>query len=143
MTKRTSLDLYDMDEFPREMRLYLKNFGLHFNKKACDEAVKGLKRKNPATGKDEPIEAKSKDEVEQILTKYGVKLDNNTLYDFVFVYNMALSDFFKSSLVDERQMALFVKDYVDDPDQVDGFIFNRWFGDRMLQGNPIEWSDLL
>lgn len=141
--QRTNLDLYDMDEFPREMRTYLKNFGLHFNKKACEEAVKGLKRKNPATGKEEPIEAKSKDEVEQVLTKYGIKLDNNVLYDFVFVYNMALSDFYKSSLADEKALATFTKDYVDDGDQADGFIFNRWFGDRMLAGKPIEWGDLL
>lgn len=143
MKKKTNLDLFDMTEYPREMRRYLANYGFHFNKLACHEAIKHLYRLNNATGQTEPIEAKTKEEVEQILAKNGVKLDNNTLYDFVWVYNMLASDFGKSAMEDEAHLAKGVKDMIDDPDQPDGFIFNRWISDRMFAGLPIEWADLI
>lgn len=143
MSQKLNLDLFDMSEFPSAMRVYLKNFGFHFNKKACEEAVKWLKRKNPATGKVEPIDAKTKDEVEEILKKNKVELENCTLYDAVWVYNMLYSDNWKSAIDDEMHLCKGVKDMIDDPDQPDGFIFNRWFADRMFAGNPIEWEDLI
>lgn len=143
MKDKINLDLIDMSDYPRAMRAYLKNYGFHFNKKACEEAVKGLKRKNPATGKEEPIDAKSKEEVEQMLVKHNVKLDNNTLYDFVWVYNMLMSDYWKSAVEDELHLCRAVKDMIDDIDQRDGFIFNRWMSDRMFNGEPIGWDDLL
>ena len=37
----------------------------------------------------------------------------------------------------------FREDYVDDEDQADGFIFNRWYADMVRKGMPIEWNDLL
>lgn len=143
MKQKLNLDLLDMSEYPREMRTYLKNYGFHFNKRACDDAIKSLKRRNQATDKDEPIEPKSKEEIEQLLIKYNVKLENNTLYDFVWVYNMLFSDYWKSAIEDEKHLALAVKDMIDDPDQNDGFIFNRWISDRFFNGEPIEWADLL
>lgn len=45
------LDSYD--EIPAEMRSYLRHNGWNFNKKACDLAVHGMKKINPATGKKE------------------------------------------------------------------------------------------
>lgn len=143
MKDKLNLDLIDMTEYPKSMKLYLKNYGFHFNKKAYEEAVKGLRRKNPATGKDEPIDAKGKEEIEQILVKHAIKLENNALYDFVWVYNMLMSDYWKSAIEDELHLARAVKDMIDDPDQRDGFIFNRWISDRLFNGCPIEWEDLV
>lgn len=135
--------MFDLSDYPREMLAYLKNYGFHFNRKACEEAVKHLKRKNPATGKEEPIEPKRKEDIEQILAKNGVKLENNALYDFVWAYNMLMSDNWKSGIDDEPHLCKAVKDMVDDVDHRDGFIFNRWIADRMFDGDPIEWADLL
>lgn len=143
MKEKLNLDLFDLADYPKEMLSYLKNYGFHFNKKACEEAVKGLKRRNPASGKEEPIDAKSKEEIEQIMVKYNIKLENNTLYDFVWVYNMLMSDYWKSAIEDELHLAKAVKDMIDDVDQRDGFIFNRWISDRMFNGEPIEWADFV
>lgn len=143
MKEKLNLDLFDMSEYPKELRVYLKNYGFHFNKKACDEAVKYLKRKNPATGKEEPIEPKRKEDIEQMLVRNNIKLENNTLYDFVWVYNMIVSDNWKSGVDDELHLCKMVKDMIDDVDHRDGFIFNRWMSDRMFDGNPIEWSELI
>lgn len=143
MKEKLKLDLFDFSDYPKDFKKYLKSYGFHFNKKACEEAVKGLKRKNPATGKNEPIEPKPKEEVEQSLQKHGIILQNNAMYDFVWVFNMCYSDYWKSSIEDEAHLARITKDIIDDPDQPDGFIFNRWVSDRMFAGCPIEWGDLI
>ena len=71
------------------------------------------------------------------------KLENADNYDFVYVANMARADFFKSSLKDEAALAQFIKDMVDDPDQEDGFIFNRFYADCNHNGIGIPWDDVL
>lgn len=138
---RQSLDIWD--DFPPEAVKYFKNFGFHFNAKACKVAVEGMYKRNTATNKMEKIEPWTKDQVDEMLKNHGVVLENNTLHDYVFVANMAKADFFKSSLPTEKEVAMWIKDYVDDPDAVDGQIFNRWFSDRMLSGNPVDWAEIL
>ena len=138
---KQSLDQWE--DFPLEAKKYFKNFGYHFNAKACKLAVGAMKRKNATTGKIEKIEPWSKDEVDELLKKHNIILENNELHDYVYVANMAKADFLKSSLPTEKEVALYVKDVIDDPDAVDGQVFNRWFSDRMLQGHPIEWAELL
>ena len=143
MKEKMNLDLFDMSDYPPAAQKYFKNYGMHFNKKACEVAIKSLKRRNPATGKEEPIESKNKDEIEQILVKNNVKLENNTMHDFVWVYNMLMSDYWKSGIDDEAHLCKAVKDMIDDVDQRDGFIFNRWIADRMFNGDPIDWEEIL
>lgn len=138
---RIPLDIYD--DKPRGMKKYIQNYGYHFSKKAAEYAVSRMKRYNPSTNKLERVEYIDKEQVEELLTKYGIELKYNELYDFVYVFNMARSDFFKSSLPTEEMLCKFVADYVDDPDQSDGFIFNRWYADCVHAGIPIEWDDIL
>lgn len=125
------------------MEAYLSNFGWHFNKKMCDFAVSLMKKINPATGKKERIEPISKEKVEELLTKYGMKLDNNSLYDFVYVANMGKADFFKSSIPDEQHLAVYVKDVIDDPDAPDGTTTRRWYATMIAAGEPIEWDEMI
>lgn len=135
------LDMYEI--MPREQRSYLANYGWSFNRRACMHAIKHMMRKNPASGKEEPIEMKTKEEIEEILKKYNIKLEHNKGYDFVYVYHMAMSDYFKSSLADEQHVAMFVKDYIDDIDNPGGNAFRKWYVDMIAKGFPVEWADLL
>lgn len=135
------LDLYEA--MPRDMRSYLSNYGWSFSRRACEHAIKAMRRKNPATGKDEPIEIKKKEEVEELLSKHNIKLEHNKGYDFVYVYHMAYADYFKSSITDEQHLALFVKDAIDDPDNPGGNWFRKFYVDCIAKGEPVEWFDLL
>lgn len=139
---KPALDTYDFYR-PREMSQYLSYRGWHFDKKLCEHAVSLMKKKNPSTGKLEEIEPMGKEQVDDLLLKYGIKLENNTLYDYVYVANMARADFYKSSLPDEKSIALFVKDYVDDPDAADGTIMRRWYATMVANGCGVEWSEFL
>lgn len=129
---RTSLDSFD--DRPRDMRNYLKYYGLHFNKKLCDFAVSKMDHgKQPMT----------KDVADEILKKHGIKLVHNELYDYVYVINMGNNDFLGSSITDEKHLALYVKDVIDDKDGYDGIVFNRWYADMSRLGIPIEWEEML
>ena len=92
---RTSLNLYD--DRPLSMKRYLKYFGQHFNKKLCQFAVSKMKHgKTPIT----------KEQVDEMLKKYNIHLDNNELYDYVYVCNMGNNDFMDSSIADEKHLAM-------------------------------------
>ena len=138
---REPLDIYD--ERPQEMVSYLRHNGMHFNGKAQRFASSLMRKRNPATGKNERIETWSKDQVDEMLKRNGVTLENATGQDYVFVANMAKADFLGSSIEDEAHLARYVKDVVDDPDQADGFIFNRWYADTVRSGIPVDWEEIL
>lgn len=139
--KRISLDTYD--EIPREMRIYLQHNGWHFNKRACKYAVSMMKRRNPASGKIERIEPYTKEQVEELLAKNGVSIEDTSNYDFVFVANMGKADYLKSSIPDEAHLALYVKDVLDDPDAEDGVTMRRWYATMVANGVGVDWSELL
>ena len=63
--------------------------------------------------------------------------------DHVYVANMCKADFWGKSIKDEESLAHYIKDTVDDVDQKDGFIFNRFYADCCHNGMPIPWEDLL
>lgn len=130
-----SLDLYE--EMPKAMRSYLSNYGWNFNKKAFDCAV------NKMTKKGEKVNTMSKSEVEEILEKHGINLENNIGYNAAFVYNMGLADYMKSSIADEAHLALYVKDVIDDTDNKGGNVFRKWYVDCVAKGEPVFWEDML
>ncbi len=138
---RIPLDAYDMKT--PEMRAYLRNHGYHFGRKACEEAVRQMKWLNPTTGEKERIEPLTKERVEELLAKYGIELEHNTEYDFVYVANMGRADYFKSSIPDEQHLARYIKDVIDDPDNKGGNVFRHWLTDMDKKGEPILWEDIL
>ena len=84
-----------------------------------------------------------KDRVDEILQSQSLTLENDIGYDSVYVANMAKADFWNSSINSEAQLAQFIKDMIDDEDQKDGFVFNRFYADCCHNGTPIPWEDLL
>ena len=129
---KTPLDSFDVK--PKDMVNYLKYYGLHFNKKLCDFAVSKMRH-----GKA-PI---SKQKASEILERHGIKLEYNELYDYVYVINMGNNDFYESSIPDEKHLAMYVKDVIDDKDGYDGIVFNRWYADMVRLGIPIDWEEML
>lgn len=136
------LDIYD-DYRPKAMTAYLKTYGWNFNKKAYEDAVNGMRKVNPATGKKERIEAPTKEKVDEILKRYGITLEHNKGYNYLYTFAMGMSDYYKSSIPDEQHLALYVKDVIDDPDNEGGNVFRKYFADCVAKGLPIEWEDWL
>lgn len=119
------------------MREYVENYGFTFNKKAYEYAVSLMRGKN---GKIQPAK---KEEVEELLKRYGIELQKNKGYNAAFVFSMAKADFWQSSISDEHHLALFVKDYIDDPDGNDEIPFRRWLATMVAAGEPVYWEELI
>lgn len=130
-----SLD--DYDDRPREMVNYLQYNGWHFNKKMCEFAIKNMYKKG------KKLEILTKEQIDQLLTKYNIVINNNQLWDYVYVANMGKADFLGSSLTNELQLATFIKDYIDDEDAYDGMPFSRFYIDTVKKGIPIDWEGML
>jgi hypothetical protein len=132
---RPALDLYD--ELPKAMRKYLMHNGWHFNKSLCDFAVSLM------TKHGKPLEPLSKETVDKLLEINKVRLDNNVGYDYVFVANMCKADYYGSSITDDRHVALFIKDTIDDEDAADGTTLRRWYATMVANGVMVNWDDSL
>ena len=134
-------EMGNYDEIPEGMKIYINNYGCHFSKRLCEEAVSRMYVKSGA--KKEYIKPYTKEQVDRLLEAYGISLTRNKLYDHVYVCNMCIADYLNRSVPDEKHMAQFIKDTIDDPDATEGFIFNRFIGDCYFMNNPIEWEDIL
>lgn len=117
---------------------YMATYGGHFSKNMCEWAVGMMK------GKDKKrIEPWSKEQVDNMLKRYGITLENDKGYDKVYVANMCKADFFEKSVPDESHVAMYVKDLLDDPDGYDELVFNRFMMDCIGKGVPVMWEDML
>lgn len=116
---------------------YLRYNGPHFSKKLADWAISKMK-KNGKT-----LQATSKQDIDKLIQTLNIVIENNSLYDYVYVYNMAKADFYGSSLDNDRQLIRFVKDYLDDEDGYDGIAFNRFLADCARKGVAIDWESMI
>lgn len=132
---RTPLDTYDT--IAPDMRAYLGSYGWHFNKKVYTFAVQQMKS---TAGKQMPY---TKEDVEAMLKTHGVELKNNVGYDAVYVASMCKADYYGSSIADDKHMALFIKDTIDDVDAADGNVMRKWYASMVGAGIPVEWAELL
>ena len=128
--------------FPSGMEEYLSQYGWHFSKKMCEWAVSRMYKRN-SLDKKIPIQSWNKDSVDKLLNKYGVTIENKIGYDYLFAANMCIADYYGSSIIDEQHVALFIKDYVDDPDGYEELPFTRFYADCIGSGVPINWEDML
>lgn len=138
----TCNDLTRYDFVPSDMRKYLGTYGAHFNKHLCDFAV-SMMRKRETSGAIAKITPMSRDEVRTLLESEKITLNNDALYDSVYVANMCKADFLGGSIPDKAHQAKFVKEVIDDPDGYPGMVFNRWYADMCKMGIIIDWEDML
>lgn len=78
-----------------------------------------------------------------MLEKHNIKLKNNIGYNFVYIFNMILADYWKSSIEDEAHLCRMVKDIIDDVDDNPENIFRRWIISMDGNGEPIDWEELI
>ena len=124
------------------MEDYLSVNGWHFNKKMCDWAV-GRMHKKGKDGEDAKLEPYDYARCETVMKQAGVDMSKFIGYDFVYVFNMGRADFIGSSITDEPHLALYVKDYLTDPDGYEGVAFTRFYADCIGKGTMIPWERML
>lgn len=129
------------DEMPEAMVAYMRHYGPHFNRKLFEFAVSLMTKEQ--NGKETRVTPYSKEQVKNLLGSNGITLRNDQLYDSTYVACMCKADFLGSSISDEKHLAMYIKDVIDDPDGYDGIVFNRWYADMCYTGVAIDWEEML
>ena len=129
------------DEIPEGMKVYINNYGCHFNKKLCDFATGRMYKE--VGGKKQYIQPYTKEQTDVLLKQHNVQVERNTLYDAVYVINMGKADYLGSSVPNEQYLAKYVKDVLDDADADDGYVFNSFYAKCMFCNVPIDWDDMI
>lgn len=105
-------------------------------------ATKLMFKRNIKTNRDEPIEAYTKEEVDELLKEYNVEVKNKIMYDYVFAATMCKADYLGKSIPDKEHLAMYVKDTIDDVDASDETTFRRWVATMVGNGLPIDWYEI-
>lgn len=135
------LDIYDFDLMPRSKKIYIMQNGNHFNKALFEYAASLMFKENKQTGKKDKVSVYTKDEVDAILKKYNVEVENKGMYDYMYVAQSIRADYWGGSITEEQKLALHIKEVCDDPDKPDGYTFKSWCLRMDMVGEPVDWED--
>lgn len=127
---------------PRAMTRYLMNNGWHFDKATCGYAVSLMRKKNPVNSQLEPVQMMTKEQVDDLLKRHNVKLQNDVGYDAVYVANFGKHTLAKS-VPDEQHLAMYVKEKIDDHNAADGTIMREWYARMIACGMMVDWLAML
>lgn len=116
---------------------YIERYGKHFNQRLCDYAVQKMKKN------DREIVPITKEQVDQLLSEFGIRLEHSKMWDYVYVANMCKADFYGSSIIDDEHMAMYIKDVIDDEDGYEGIVFCRWCADIKHKNITVDWQSML
>ena len=131
------LDYYDI--MPAGMEAYSASHGHHFSKPMLEWAASMMK--NRAGNREKVLE---KSRFDDIMKMYGQTLTRNEgYYDGIYVWTMAKSDYFGSSILDDQHLAAFVKDYIDDVDGNPTRAFDEFYINCVSKGVDIPWKDMI
>ena len=130
------LDYYDIR--PAGLDAYLSFYGYHFSPAMARWAVDHMGPRNGGRMTMMDMEA-----VEKLLTDREIDYRIAKGHDLVYIANMIIADRWGSSVKTEDQLALAIKDELDDPDGYDGMAFSRFLADCNAKGIPIIWEDMI
>ncbi len=137
------MDVYDFLLMPKEKQQYIILYERHFNKKLFEWAAKMMRKENKQTGKVEKVPVFQKEEVDNLLKKYGVEVENKGGWDYIYVAQKCRADLLGESVPDEQRLALYVKNVCDDVDAPDGLIFREWCERMVAMGEVVPWEELV
>lgn len=76
-----------------------------------------------------------------MLQSHNITLQNNQLYDYIYVANYAMSVYYGSALIDEKSLVNYIKDTIDT--EQDDMIFTQWYAKMCRLGIPIDWENMI
>lgn len=128
------LDFYDIR--PAGLDAYLSYYGYHFSPAMARWAVSMMEFRKRT-------DKMGKEDAEKLLADREIDFRKAKAHDLVYIANNVLADRWGSSVKDEDQLALAIKDEMDDPDGYEGMAFTRFLADCNAKGIPIVWEDMI
>ena len=131
-----------MCDIPEDMKTYLSYYGMNFSKKLYEFAVSNMRRES-ADGKMEKVKPMSTDELKSLLSKHKIEVENNDLYNALYLAAMVKADYWGSSIEDEEHLAKYIEDTLCDVDAAEGQVFARYLADCSVGGCIVHWEDMI
>jgi hypothetical protein len=131
-----------MCDIPEDMKTYLSYYGMNFSKKLYEFAVSNMRRES-ADGKMEKVKPMSADELKSLLSKYKIEVENNDLYNALYLAAMVKADYWGSSIEDEEHLAKYIEDTLCDVDAAEGQVLARYLADCSVGGCVIYWESMI
>ena len=131
-----------MCDIPEDMKTYLSYYGMNFSKKLYEFAVSNMRRES-ADGKMEKVKPMTADELKTLLSKHKIEIENNDLYNALYLAAMVKSDYWGSSIEDEEHLAKYIEDTLCDVDAAEGQVFARYLADCSVGGCIVHWEDMI
>ena len=131
-----------MYDIPEDMKTYLSYYGMNFSKKLYEFAVSNMRRES-ADGKMEKVKPMSADELKSLLSKHKIEVENNDLYNALYLAAMVKADYWGSSIEDEEHLAKYIEDTLCDVDAAEGQVFARYLADCSVGGCIIYWESMI
>lgn len=131
-----------MCDIPEDMKTYLSYYGMNFSKKLYEFAVSNMRRES-ADGKMEKVKPMTADELKTLLSKHKIEIENNDLYNALYLAAMVKSDYWGSSIEDEEHLAKYIEDTLCDVDAAEGQVLARYLADCSVGGCIIYWEDMI
>jgi len=118
-----------------------KNFGL-FSKKLAEWAIGNMETLDPSTKQMKKINARSIDEVQEVLKEHKIEMPDEFIYTAWYLFNMAVADYPKTLKTDE-QRAMFVDETICDPDGSPENVLSCFVAKMCNAEIPIHWEKYL
>lgn len=131
-----------MCDIPEDMKTYLSYYGMNFSKKLYEFAVSNMRRET-ADGKMEKVKPMTADELKTLLSKHKIEIENNDLYNAMYLAAMVKSDYWGSSIEDDEHLAKYIEDTLCDVDAAEGQVFARYLADCSVGGCIIQWDEMI
>jgi hypothetical protein len=131
-----------MCDIPEDMKTYLSYYGMNFSKKLYEFAVSNMRRES-ADGKMEKVKPMTADELKTLLSKHKIEIENNDLYNALYLAAMVKSDYWGSSIEDEEHLAKYIEDTLCDVDAAEGQVLARYLADCSVGGCIIYWESMI
>lgn len=128
------LDFYAIR--PAGLDAYLSYYGYHFSPAMARWAVSMMEFRKRT-------DKMGKEDAEKLLADREIDFRKAKAHDLVYIANNVLADRWGSSVKDEDQLALAIKDELADPDGYEGMAFTRFLADCNAKGIPIVWEDMI
>lgn len=127
----------EYNNLPDDLRRYLEKHGWHFSEKLCEFAVAAMYGNDEEKIREKALSAGF---VRTLLKHNGVTLENDKGFDAVYVANMGRSDYLGDSVPDQKHLARYIKNYLDDEDGYEGVALSRYLADCIGKRVKINWD---
>jgi hypothetical protein len=123
---------------------YMDKYQGHFSRKMAEWAVSMMRKEDE---KDEtklkPVQKTPVDDVMEILKSNGVEISEECAYDAMYLYHMAMADYYGRSIEDKEHVARFVEDTLCDPDGDPRMVLACFRAKCDVKGIPIQWERMI